>query len=439
MPWRRERNEPHQHMLRYRHGVLGLLILLFAITYIDRVCISVAGPRMQEELGIDPIGWGWVTAMFTLSYCLFEIPTGALGDRIGPRRVLTRVVVWWSVFTSLTGTVSNYYLLLLTRFCFGAGEAGAFPNASIVVSRWFPRTQRASISGVLLMASQIGGAIAPLLVVPIQVRYGWRASFYLFGILGAVWAAVWYVWFRDSPAEKPGVSQAELEETSGQPPAPVHGFPWQIALRSESVLAILGTAFCYVYVYSFFQTWFHTFLVKGRGFREGSLALSALPYAVAACANLAGGAASDAMVRRLGVKWGRRSIGMVGLGSACLFTIAAMMTGRQLLTVILLSLVYGAITFQQSGVFGVCLDIGRKHAGSVVGLMNTSAQVGALLASVAYGYIVHSFNSYDAPFVPMAALLGVGALLWLKIDASGELSTEPLAGMLSVPEPQLPR
>ncbi len=131
--------------MKYRHRVSGLLILLFAITYIDRVCISVAGPRMQEDLDIDPVGWGWVTAMFTLSYCLFEIPTGALGDRIGPRRVLTRVVLWWSAFTSLTGMVSNYYLLLLTRFCFGAGEAGAFPNASIVVSRWFPPTQRASI------------------------------------------------------------------------------------------------------------------------------------------------------------------------------------------------------------------------------------------------------------------------------------------------------
>jgi MFS transporter, ACS family, glucarate transporter len=411
-------------MLKHRHRVLGLLILLFAITYIDRVCISVAGPRMQEELGIDPIGWGWVTAMFTLSYCLFEIPTGALGDRIGPRRVLTRVVVWWSVFTSLTGMVSNYFILLLTRFCFGAGEAGAFPNASIVVSRWFPATQRASISGVLLMASQIGGAIAPLVVVPIQIRYGWRTSFYLFGIVGTVWAAVWYGWFRDSPAEKPGVSQAELEETSGLPPAPAHGFPWQIALRSESVLAMLGTAFCYVYVYTFFQTWFHTFLVRGRGFSEGSLALSALPYAIAACANLAGGAVSDAMVRRLGVKWGRRSLGIAGLGSACLFTIAAMMTRQQLPTVILLSLVYGAITFQQSGVFGVCLDIGRKHAGSVVGLMNTSAQVGGLISSVAYGYIVDRFHSYDAPFVPMAALLGLGALLWLKIDASAELSTE---------------
>jgi len=413
--------------MKYRHRVLGLLILLFAIVYLDRVCISVAGPRIQDDLHIDPIGWSWVTAMFTLSYCLFEIPTGALGDRIGPRRVLTRVVLWWSAFTSLTGMVWNYNLLLITRFCFGAGEAGAFPNASVVVSRWFPTTQRAGMSGVLLMASQIGGAIAPLLVVPIQIRYGWRASFYIFGILGLIWAAVWYTWFRDSPTDKRGVTLAELNQIGPAATPHAKGFPWRFALRSESVLAMLGMAFCYVYVYTFFQTWFHTFLVRGRGFSEGSLVLSALPYVVAACANLTGGAASDALVRRLGLKWGRRSLGIAGLGSACLCTIAAMVVRQQLITLILLSLVYGGITFQQAGVFGVCLDIGRRHAGSMVGLMNTSAQVGGLLSTVAYGYLVDRFRSYDAPFVPMAALLLVGAILWFKIDASRELRTESFA------------
>ncbi len=407
--------------MKYRHRVLGLLILLFAITYLDRVCISVAGPRMQEELHIDPVGWSWVTAMFTLSYCLFEIPTGVLGDRIGARRVLTRVVLWWSAFTSLTGMVWNYNLLLITRFCFGAGEAGAFPNASLVVSRWFPTTQRASMSGVLLMASQIGGAVAPLLVVPIQIRYGWRASFYIFGIIGVIWAAIWYTWFRDSPAEKRGMSVAELHETKLEPSVHAKGFPWRIALRSGTVLSMLGTAFSYVYVYTFFQTWFHTFLVKGRGFSEGSLVLSALPYVVAACANLTGGAASDALVRRFGLKWGRRSLGIAGLGSACLFTIAAMITRQQLLTVILLSVVYGGITFQQAGMFGVSLDIGRNNAGSMVGLMNASAQVGGLLSTVAYGYLVDQFRSFDAPFIPMAAFLLLGAILWFKIDASTEL------------------
>src|SRR5580704_10469537 len=224
------------HSARRRYGVAGLLILLFAITYLDRVCISVAGPRIQESLHIDPIGWGWVTGMFTLSYCLFEIPTGALGDRIGPRRVLTRIVLWWSAFTALTGAMTSYYPLLLVRFLFGAGEAGAFPNASIVVARWFPPTQRATMAGVTLMASQIGGAIAPLLVVPIQMRYGWRASFFVFGALGVIWATVWGTWFRDSPAEKSGSKPAEPIEGielmhSG------HRFPWRMAFGSQSVLA----------------------------------------------------------------------------------------------------------------------------------------------------------------------------------------------------------
>ncbi|HYL35948.1 MAG TPA: MFS transporter [Bryobacteraceae bacterium] len=417
--------------MKHRHRVLGMLILLFAITYLDRVSISVAGPRMQQDLHIGPVGWGWVTGIFGFAYCLFEIPTGALGDRIGARRVLTRIVLWWSAFTSLTGMMSNYYLLLLTRFCFGAGEAGAFPNSGVVVSRWFPITQRASISGVTLMASQIGGAVAPLLVVPIQMRYGWRASFYVFGVLGVVWATVWYAWFRDSPAEMRGMSQEELKEIAAPRATHAHRFPWRVALRSQSVLALLVTAFCYVYVYTFFQTWFHTFLVKGRGFSEGSLVLSTLPYIVAACANLAGGAASDALVRRLGLKWGRRALGIAGLGCAGLFTLATMITRQHILTVVLLSIVYGGITFQQSGAFGVCLDIGHEHAGAMVGLMNTSSQVGGLLFSVAYGYIVDRFGSYDAPFVPMAALLFLGALLWLKIDASEELTAE----LQSLPAP----
>ena len=169
------------------------------------------------------------------------------------------------------------------------------------------------------MASQIGGAIAPLLVVPIQMRYGWRASFYVFGAVGVVWAAAWYAWFRDSPAEKPGSARPSSRRPRLSAGAGAR-FPLADRAPFRDLLALLGTAFCYVYVYTFFQTWFHTFLVKGRGFSEGGLLLSALPYAIAACANLAGGAASDALVRRLGAKWGRRSLGLVGLGSACLFT-----------------------------------------------------------------------------------------------------------------------
>jgi ACS family glucarate transporter-like MFS transporter len=282
------------------------------------------------------------------------------------------------------------------------------------------------MSGVMLMASQIGGAIAPLLVVPIQMRYGWRASFYVFGVTGMVWAAVWYSWFRDTPAEKLGARAVDVPDAGGE--AHAAGFPWRVALRSQSVLALIAAAFCYIYVYNFFQTWFHTFLVRGRGFTEAGLLLSAMPYALAACANLAGGAASDALVRRMGPTWGRRVLGVVGLGSASVFTVAAMLTDAPVTTVVLLSLVYGGITLQQSGVFGVCLDIGGRHAGSTVGLMNMAAQLGGLVGSIAYGYIVDRTGSYDAPFVPMAVMLALGALCWLKIDASQEIVPRTAAG-----------
>jgi ACS family glucarate transporter-like MFS transporter len=115
--------------------VLALLSLLLVITYLDRVCISVAGPRIQQALHLGPLAWGWVIGVFTIAYAVFEIPSGILGDRIGPRKVLTRIVIWWSIFTSITGLAMGFYPLLLIRFFFGVGEAGAFPNASVAVAR----------------------------------------------------------------------------------------------------------------------------------------------------------------------------------------------------------------------------------------------------------------------------------------------------------------
>jgi len=152
------------------------------------------------------------------------------------------------------------------------------------------------------------------------------------------------------------------------------------------------------------------------------LNLSALPYVVAGFSTIAGGLVSDALVRRFGRKWGRRALGVSALSFAGLCAIAVLMTRHQMLTVILLALIYAAITFQMPAAFGVSLDISPKHAGALMGLMNTGAQAGGLVGSVLYGYIVQSFQSYDAPFVPMAALLFLGALLWMKIDASRELT-----------------
>ncbi len=389
--------------------VVALLVLLFGITYLDRICISVAGPRMQQDLHIGPVGWAWVTGVFTISYCLF--------DRVGPRRVLTRIVIWWSACTALTGTVTGLYPLLITRFLFGAGEAGAFPSAGAVISRWFPAERRATMSGVALMSSQFGGALAPLLVVPIQIHFGWRAAFFVLGALGLCWVIAWRAWFRDSPA---GASTTGAESARAEH-APQAAFPWRTALQSKSIRSLLGTAFCYVYVYNFFQTWFHTFLVKGRGFSELGLLSSVVPYLVAALGNIAGGAASDALVRRWGRKRGRRSLGAAALLTAAVLMLAAMFSRQQALTLAVLAIAYGAITLQQSAVFGTCLDLGKENSGAVVGLMNTAAQVGGFVGAVAYGYIVEYFGSYDAPFVPMAAVLFIGSMFWLNIDASEDL------------------
>jgi len=407
--------------MNHRNRVLGMVALLLIITYLDRVCISVAGPRMQAALGIGPVAWGWVGSVFTLAYGLFEIPMGALGDRIGPRRVLTRIVLWWSAFTTFTGMVTGFYPLLITRFFFGVGEAGAFPNAAIALARWFPVHERGRALGIGLMAGQVGGAIAPLLVVPIQANYGWRASFYAFGILGVVWSLVWYRWYRDSPAEMAGVSDAEREETRGLATKAHHALPWRIAIRSSNLWVTMAVAYCYVYTYSFFQTWFHTFLVKARGFNEHDLLLTSLPYVLGAVANVCGGIASNAMVKRFGLRKGRRSVGAVGLAVASISAAGILLTHDAFLSLVLLCVVYGAIAFQQPGMFAVCLDIGGNYGGTVVGAMNTAAYVGAFTSSLAFGYLYSWTGSYDAPFIPMAVLLLLGAYLWMKVDASEQL------------------
>jgi MFS family permease len=412
-------------MLKYRHRVLGFLCLLAAITYLDRVAISVAGPRIQESLSISPEMWGWVVGIFTVSYALFEIPTGRMGDRNGARRVLTRIVLWWSAFTTLTGMTTNYYVLLFTRFCFGAGEAGYLPNVGISISRWFPIVERARAFGFVWMSAQLGGAISPLLIVPIQQRFGWRASFYVLGVIGVLWTIAWYRWYRDTPSENPKVTPAEIEEIGAPKVEGDHKLAWGVVLRSANLWAILLMVFCYCFGLYFFISWLHTFLVKGRGFSEGQLLLSTAPAFLGACGNVSGGFVSDALVKRLGIKWGRRSVGLIGLSCAAVFTVATIMTTNKFATLLFLGLVYAGITLQQTVACTVAVDVGRKHVGAILGAANTAGSVGGFLFSVSFGYFVSWFGAYDLALIPVALMLALGALLWFRIDATEELIPEP--------------
>jgi sugar phosphate permease len=412
--------------MRYRHRVLVALFFLSIITYLDRVCISVAGPRMQKDLDIAPEMWGWVVGAFTLSYAIFEIPTGSMGDRVGPRKVLTRIVLWWSAFTSLTGVVSNFWLLLATRFAFGAGEAGAYPNSSSAISRWFPTAERGRAHGVVWMASRIGGAISPLLVVPIQMRWGWRASFYVFGAIGVIWVVIWYWWFRDHPSEKPGVTKREMEEIGASARAPHHEkLPWSIALRNSNLWTIMLMYHTYCWGSYFYLSWLHTYLQKGRGFSEQEMQIySTLPFIVGAVANLFGGFLSDALTRRFGLRWGRRTVGAAGLGLSGFFLLGTALTDSKGAAVVFLALGYGSMDCMLPVAWAVCLDVGRKYAGAVTGSMNMAGQFGSFLSSVAFGYMVRYFGNYNTPLLPLAAALFVSAFLFSRIDPTRQLVPE---------------
>ncbi len=407
---------------------MAALFLLSMITYLDRVCISVAAPEMSKDLDMSPSQLGWVFGIFTIAYGAFEIPGGWMGDRFGPRKILTRIVIWWSVFTALTGTVTSYVWLLVVRASFGAGEAGAYPNSSCTISRWFPVQERARSHGFIWMASRLGGALAPPVVIWLQALYGWRMVFYLFAVPGVVWAVVWYVWFRDNPRDMPAVNEGELA-IIGQTPKSQHGAPFLAMLKSGNLWAVMAMYHVFCYGSYWYIAWAPTYLVQEKGFQGEMLAAySSLPFLLGAIANGVGGYASDGLVRRFGLKIGRRAVGVVSLSLAGLFMLASLGVQHQALAVILLMMGFAAADACLPNCWAVCLDIGKENAGTVTGAMNTAGQIGASVMSVAFGYLVETYG-YNAPLAGLGALFILSALLWLRIDptkpifASSEAAT----------------
>jgi len=409
--------------MRKRYVVLVVLVFLSVITYIDRICIAVAGARMQAELGISPERWGWVLGAFVLGYGIFEIPTGALGDRLGQRRVLTRIVLWWSTFTALTGRVSNYFVLVATRFLFGAGEAGAYPNISGSIARWFPASERARAQGFVWAASRVGGALSPLLIVPLMAALGWRAAFYFFGAAGLVWAAVWYAWYRDNPAQQPGITPSELVEIGTESQRCGHaGVPWGRLFRSRQLWLIMAMYSCYVWGSVFYLTWFPQYLMKGRGLSEEEMGVySSFPFVLGAGGNLVGGFLSDRLSRTHGPLVGRRLLGSVCLAVSALLLFATALTTGKTSGVILLALGFGVMDCMLPSAWAICLDVGQQYAGSVTGAMNTAGQVGGFVCSVLFGYLVKAFGSYDAPLFLIASMVLLSAVLFSLIDPTRQL------------------
>ena len=408
--------------VRSRYKVLGMLFLASIITYLDRIAIAAAAPRMSSELGLSATQMGLVFSAFVFAYGLFEVPGGWMGDRFGPRLILTRIVVWWSAFTALTGAVRGYTTLLICRFLFGAGEAGFFPNSSCTISRWFPFGERASATGVVWTASRLGAAIAPLIVVPLQRALGWRPVFYIFGVVGVVWAAAWYLWFRDYPREKSGVSEAEIDEIGEAGRAAHVSLSWKVALTSPNLWAVMLMYHTYCYSAYWFFSWMPTYLVKARGV-EAFAAFAALPYLMGALANAAGGYTSDWLVRRLGLKWGRRSIGIFSMVSAGGFMLLSIALDNKLLGILALSFSFAVSDFMLPNCWAVCLDIGKRYAGTVSGAMNMAGQMGSTIAAAAYGGLVEK-HGWNTPLIGLAAFSLISALLWLAIDPTKLLVPE---------------
>ncbi|WP_149243558.1 MFS transporter [Dyadobacter sp. 32] len=408
-----------------RYQVLFALSLLSVITFLDRIAISVASPRIMTDLGISKEQLGWILGIFALAYGGFEIPTGLMGDRLGAKRVLIRVVLWWSTFTVLTGFATGFGMLLLTRFLFGMGEAGAYPNSSIVLSKWFPAIERARGQAWIWSASRVGGALTPFLVIPIQNLYGWRVTFFFLGALGLIWVLFWKYWFREEPAEMKGISEVELDkiQTQRNLPEGSHTFSWKI-FKDTNLLLLMAMYYCYASGAFFFQSWLPTYLQKGRGLDDQDMSfITSFSFVLGAVGCLSGGYVCDFLVKQLGPRWGRASVALTGLGLSGVFMLISVVTEDNTVATILLSAGLGLMDFTIPASWSTAMDIGGKNAGTITGAMNTAGLAGGTMNTIGFGYLVTAFdNNYHAPVVLLAVLLIAGAMLWLKIDATKRIA-----------------
>ncbi len=412
----------------YRFRVLVLLCSLTTLTYMDRICISIVGVRLKSDLHLSNEQFGWVLAAFALAYAVFEIPSGMLGDRIGPRKVFIRIVIGWSLFTALTGLVNGLIALLIVRFLFGAGESGTYPNSILVVSRWFPLSETGKALSWVGIGSQLGAAMAPLIIVPIAAVYGWRMPFFVIGSIGIVWVWFCYAWFRDFPAQMKKMPSPEkkLIESSCSHKDQQHQVPWKLIFRNSTLWPLMLMYFCCQWANYFFIAWMPVYLQEGRGFSEHSMKeITSVLFIVGISGFLAGGAAGDWFLKRKGLKIGRRLTGMLGLGACGFLLLNAAISPDNTITAVSLIGANFSFSFGVMVSYAVCADIGRNNAGTVTGAMNFFGQMGAFSLALIFGKIVQVTQHFDYPLYLLAIVMFAGCLLWLAIDAEKPL---PLMG-----------
>ena len=406
---------------RVRYKVVALTVLLAAVTYLDRVCISSLAPEIMADLSLSEDQMSFVFSAFALAYALFEIPTARWADRHGTRKVLTRIVAWWSTLTIATAGAFNYGSLLVTRFLFGAGEAGAWPCVASTFSRWIPANERGRVQGVFFVGAHLSGGLTPIFIAAMMPYLHWRTIFVLFGMVGFVWAVGWYRWFRDDPSQHPQTNQPERRLIlAGRREAASHRARWRYWLR---LFTHRNTwPLCLMYVanvaaYFFCITWFPTYLREQYGLDKMALGVYAgMPLTLSVLGDLFGGVTTDGLTRRFGLWIGRSGLGAVAYALAGVAMYFAANAGQPAACVLLLSLAVALAMFTLGAAWATCIDIGGSHSGVVSATMNTAGNGIAMLMPFLTIFLKDRFQTWDAPLYMMSALFLIGTVCWCLID-----------------------
>ena len=406
---------------RARYWVIVFAITLAVLSYIDRVSISQAAGPISRDLLLSKSQMGLVFGAFALSYALFEIPGGWLGDWMGPRRVLVRIVLAWSTFTALTGAAWSFASLCVVRFLFGAGEAGCFPNLTKAFSVWLPRAERVRAQGIMWAFARWGGAFTPPLVVLVFQYMTWRQAFALFGAFGIIWCFFFLRWFRDDPADHPSLNAAErelLKEVESL--ALSHGdVPWKKLVSSGSVLLLWAQYFCFSYVWYFYITWLPTYLQEFRHQTpRAASVLAVLPLLFGGFGSLVCGFTANHLARRIGnIGTSRRSIAAGGMLTSALFILLVTRIEDPIRAMLAMGFASFANDLVMPVAWNACMDLGGKYAGTVAGSMNMMGNLAGFTAPVIGGYLLqHTAGGWNLLLYLMSGIAVVGALCWAFID-----------------------